>query len=329
MHVKYLKRRGGGMTRQMTAIIKRKGRGYIALCPQLDISSQGETIEQAKGNLREQLELFIESVPPDELKRHLDQEVFVTSVDVSEGEGERQGVSSGDTDSDSLSYLLHGVTLPSYAKTYPDLDKIAKLIPKDVTDDRRESLLSILKAVSIISEGLLLTKEAKNAYRTFKKHIDNALKTRNEFSLPNLEGKNGASYPLKELFPDTWNVGGEVTEGCLGLMSRIVGFLIGESKPILYPRLRIIDLTLTAWTFYTGKEIRHYAQTPNSYTKKISNLTGEEVTAKKDTTPYGLCRIMLHAIEGKDPGDFHRLFERVAKQKSPKKASINTSRSKK
>jgi len=49
------------MKRQLTAIIEREGDGYVALCPELDIASQGETIEEARHNLREALELFFES----------------------------------------------------------------------------------------------------------------------------------------------------------------------------------------------------------------------------------------------------------------------------
>ena len=46
------------MTRQLTAIIERGEHGYVSLCPELYIASQGETIEQARENLREALELF-------------------------------------------------------------------------------------------------------------------------------------------------------------------------------------------------------------------------------------------------------------------------------
>ena len=33
------------MTHQLTAIIEREGNGYVSLCPELDIASQGDTIE--------------------------------------------------------------------------------------------------------------------------------------------------------------------------------------------------------------------------------------------------------------------------------------------
>lgn len=45
----------------LTAIIEREGDGYVSLCPELDIASQSESIEQARANLREALELFFET----------------------------------------------------------------------------------------------------------------------------------------------------------------------------------------------------------------------------------------------------------------------------
>jgi predicted RNase H-like HicB family nuclease len=49
------------MTRQFTAIIEREGDGFVGLCPELDISSQGDTIEEARANLQEALELLLEA----------------------------------------------------------------------------------------------------------------------------------------------------------------------------------------------------------------------------------------------------------------------------
>jgi predicted RNase H-like HicB family nuclease len=37
-------------TRQFTAIIEREGDGYVSFCPQLDIASQGYTVEEARNN---------------------------------------------------------------------------------------------------------------------------------------------------------------------------------------------------------------------------------------------------------------------------------------
>jgi predicted RNase H-like HicB family nuclease len=73
------------MKRQLTAIIEREGNGYVALCPELDIASQGDTIQEARENLREALELFFESASASEIQDRLRQEVYVTQVEVAVG----------------------------------------------------------------------------------------------------------------------------------------------------------------------------------------------------------------------------------------------------
>ena len=70
---------------KLTAIIAREGDGYVSLCPELDIASQGESVEQAKDNLQEALELFFETASPEELKHRLRGDVFVTQVEVAIG----------------------------------------------------------------------------------------------------------------------------------------------------------------------------------------------------------------------------------------------------
>lgn len=56
---------------KLTAIIEREGDGYVSLCPELDIASQGANIEQARDNLREALELFFETASDEEVKHNL------------------------------------------------------------------------------------------------------------------------------------------------------------------------------------------------------------------------------------------------------------------
>jgi predicted RNase H-like HicB family nuclease len=70
---------------RLTAIIEREGSGYVSLCPELDIASQGETVEQARENLREALDLFFECASPDEIKSRLKSELYVTQVEVAVG----------------------------------------------------------------------------------------------------------------------------------------------------------------------------------------------------------------------------------------------------
>jgi predicted RNase H-like HicB family nuclease len=53
---------------QMTAIIEREGDGYVALCPELEVASQGDTIELARQNLQEAVQLFVESADPGEIE---------------------------------------------------------------------------------------------------------------------------------------------------------------------------------------------------------------------------------------------------------------------
>lgn len=52
---------------------------------QLDIASQGGSIEEARDNLREALELFFECAPQQEVRQRLHGEVFVTQVEVAIG----------------------------------------------------------------------------------------------------------------------------------------------------------------------------------------------------------------------------------------------------
>jgi len=52
------------MKKQFTAFIEREGGGYVSFCPELDIASQGDTIEESRENLREALELFFETASP-------------------------------------------------------------------------------------------------------------------------------------------------------------------------------------------------------------------------------------------------------------------------
>jgi predicted RNase H-like HicB family nuclease len=70
---------------QFTAIIEREGDGYVSLCPELDIASQGSTIEEARKNLTEALELFFEHASESEIKERLHDEVFVTRLEVAVG----------------------------------------------------------------------------------------------------------------------------------------------------------------------------------------------------------------------------------------------------
>ena len=72
-------------SKQVTAIIEREGEGYVALCPELDIASQGDTVDEARDNLKEALELFFETASPGEVQHRLHDEVYVTRVEIAVG----------------------------------------------------------------------------------------------------------------------------------------------------------------------------------------------------------------------------------------------------
>ena len=73
------------MTKNLTAIIEREEDGYVSLCPELDIASQGDTVSEARENLKEALELFFESASKDEITQRLHSEIYVTQVQVAVG----------------------------------------------------------------------------------------------------------------------------------------------------------------------------------------------------------------------------------------------------
>ena len=72
-------------TQRLTAIIEREDDGFVSLCPELDIASQGASIEEARANLIEALTLFFETADPTEVRRRYHGDVLVTQVEVQVG----------------------------------------------------------------------------------------------------------------------------------------------------------------------------------------------------------------------------------------------------
>jgi predicted RNase H-like HicB family nuclease len=68
-----------------TAIIEREGHLYVALCPELDVASQGTSIESALDNLKEAVALFLETADPREMKDRRREHVFVTQFQAAHG----------------------------------------------------------------------------------------------------------------------------------------------------------------------------------------------------------------------------------------------------
>mgnify|MGYP000207690391 CR=1 FL=1 len=55
------------MNYTFSAIIEHEKDWYVAHCPELDIASQGKTVEEARKNLHEAVELFLKNADPAEI----------------------------------------------------------------------------------------------------------------------------------------------------------------------------------------------------------------------------------------------------------------------
>ncbi len=61
-----------------TAIVEKEGNMYVAICPELDVASQGKTVEEATSNLKEAVELFLEYADKKEIQQRLHTELYIT-----------------------------------------------------------------------------------------------------------------------------------------------------------------------------------------------------------------------------------------------------------
>jgi predicted RNase H-like HicB family nuclease len=71
--------------KQLTCIIEREGDDFVSLCPQMDIASQGHSVEEARNNLIEAIELFFETASPNEISARAYSEIYVTQIEVAVG----------------------------------------------------------------------------------------------------------------------------------------------------------------------------------------------------------------------------------------------------
>lgn len=67
------------MRKQLTTVIEREGDGYVSLCPDVAIASQGATIEEARDNFREALKLFFESASPSKIAGRAEEGLWAKS----------------------------------------------------------------------------------------------------------------------------------------------------------------------------------------------------------------------------------------------------------
>ena len=68
-------------TVHVTALIEQEGDGYGALCPELDISSEGDTVEEARLMLKEGVELFFECASEEEVGRRMGGPCYIVPLE--------------------------------------------------------------------------------------------------------------------------------------------------------------------------------------------------------------------------------------------------------
>ncbi len=66
----------------LTAWVQREGDGWVALCPELDVASQGSTVEEAKANLREAVMLFLECANEEEIRQRFHGETYLSPLEI-------------------------------------------------------------------------------------------------------------------------------------------------------------------------------------------------------------------------------------------------------
>ncbi len=66
----------------LAAVLYKEEDMYVALCPELDIASQGDTIEEAKNSLREAISLFFECASKEETQGRLHKEMYISPIEI-------------------------------------------------------------------------------------------------------------------------------------------------------------------------------------------------------------------------------------------------------
>jgi predicted RNase H-like HicB family nuclease len=69
-------------TMTLSAVLSPEEDGYVSLCPELDIASLGDTIEEALANLKEALEGFLETADTEEVRTRLKKPSLFIRIEV-------------------------------------------------------------------------------------------------------------------------------------------------------------------------------------------------------------------------------------------------------
>jgi predicted RNase H-like HicB family nuclease len=71
------------MTRKASVVIEKDEHGFYSWCPELKgCQSQGNTLEETVANIKEAIEVYLETLPSDERDVVLSREILTTTVEV-------------------------------------------------------------------------------------------------------------------------------------------------------------------------------------------------------------------------------------------------------
>ena len=71
------------MAQKASVVIEKDEHGFYAWCPELEgCQSQGSTLEEAIANIKEAIELYLDTLPEDERRLVLSREILSTAVEV-------------------------------------------------------------------------------------------------------------------------------------------------------------------------------------------------------------------------------------------------------
>ncbi|VVB97285.1 HicB_like antitoxin of bacterial toxin-antitoxin system [uncultured archaeon] len=71
------------MNCKVSIVIEKDEHGYYAYCPELEgCQTQGDSLEEVLANIKEAIELYLETLPPEEKTACLSREILTTSLEV-------------------------------------------------------------------------------------------------------------------------------------------------------------------------------------------------------------------------------------------------------
>ena len=168
-------------------------------------------------------------------------------------------------------------------------------------DEERRAALDFNILIGIGQSCLNLPDGEKKKLRKLRKLHNEVCENGNHIvEADSLEGPALTSRQLVDRLMLREDSGGVLTDPLAEIL-RDFDELLGKKEPARYPCRKIVKDVLKLWIKHTGKNPQKWAIQPSSYSKS------------KEVPPYALCRPVLTVIEGKDPGDFHRVYESAAR----------------